>query len=374
VADRDLIVVGGGPAGLATAIEARMAGMAVTVLDRRRPPIDSACGEGLMPGGVSRLLRLGVEVAADGAHLFHGIRYVDGETSAEARFAEGAGLGIRRTELHRALVARAEALGAELRWGVAATGLDGDGVNTEGGRLRSRWLVAADGRLSRMRRWAGIATTTPRDPRFGVRRHFSLPPWTDLVEVHWGDDAEAYVTPVGPDTVGVAVLTRSKPVDFDRVVRGFPALAARLDGAEEASRDRGAGPFGQRAVSVVRGRLALVGDASGSLDPITGEGLSVAFAQAEALIGALADPSSADYPAAHRRIMRLPRTITHLLLIAERRPPLRRFVTRTLAAAPGLFSRVVGMVGRAGMDAAGRRGGQPGALQPPVSPDQVRRR
>ncbi len=373
MADRDLLVVGGGPAGLATAIEGRMAGLTVTVIERRRPPVDTACGEGIMPGGVSRLLRLGVEIAPDEAHVFHGVRYVDKAVRAEARFSACAGLGIRRTGLHRALAARAEELGAELRWGVTATGLEGGGVATDGGLLQARWLVAADGRLSRLRRWAGIATTAPRESRFGVRRHFRVQPWIDLVEVHWGDDAEAYVTPVGPETVGVAVLTRSKPVDFDGVVRSFPALADRLDGADEASRDRGAGPFGQRAASVMRGRLALVGDASGSLDPITGEGLSVAFAQAEALICALTDPSAADYPAAHRRIMRLPRALTRLLLVAERRPPLRRLTIRTLAAVPGLFSRVIGMVGSAGMDAAAPSGGGTGSVSEAARRDASRR-
>jgi flavin-dependent dehydrogenase len=363
VTERDLLIVGGGPAGLAAAIEARMAGLTTTVIERRRPPIDVACGEGLMPGGVSRLLRLGIELPPEEAHLFHGIRYIDGATTAEARFTVGSGLGIRRTALHRALSERARALGADLRWGVSARGFDGEAVASDDGPFCARWLVAADGRLSSLRRWAGIDTVEPARPRFGVRRHYRMAPWTDLVEVYWHDDAEAYVTPVGPETVGIAVLTRSKPVDFDRLLESFPSLARRLDGARTASRDRGAGPFGQRATAVVRGRLFLLGDAAGSLDPITGEGLSVAFAQAEALSRALTDPSSEDYGAAHRRIMRVPRQLTGLLLFAERRPTLRRLTTRTLAVAPRLFSGIVGAVGGAGMDTEVPRGDRPLAGQ-----------
>ena len=110
----DLAIVGGGPAGLATAIEARLAGLSVAVLDRRRPPLDKACGEGLMPDAVSRLAALGVEVAG---RPFRGIRYLDGATAAEGTFPGPPGMGVRRTALHAALVRRAEEVGVALRWG-----------------------------------------------------------------------------------------------------------------------------------------------------------------------------------------------------------------------------------------------------------------
>lgn len=350
----EVLVVGGGPAGLAVAIEARLAGLEAVVLERRRPPVDVACGEGLMPGGVDRLRRLGVVLPADEAALFHGIRYLDGDTVAEARFPVGAGLGVRRTALHAALVERAEALGADLRWGVKATGLRDQAVATDGGELEGRWLVAADGRLSPMRAWSGIGTGAPPRKRFGVRRHYRVAPWTDLVEVHWADAGEAYVTPVGPDLVGVAALSAEQPLDLDRMLERFPALAGRLDGAEVVSRDRGAGPFGQRPEALVRGRTALVGDASGSLDPITGEGLALAFAEARALVEAIRADDLAAYAAERRRLARLPALVTGLLLTAERRPRLRRAVIRLLAAWPALFTRLVGVVGSAGMDGRGR--------------------
>ncbi|MGB6361235.1 MAG: FAD-dependent oxidoreductase, partial [Thermoanaerobaculia bacterium] len=66
----DVVVVGGGPAGLATAIAARDLGLAVTVLERRQPPIDKACGEGLMPDGVRRLAALGVRLEPERARPF----------------------------------------------------------------------------------------------------------------------------------------------------------------------------------------------------------------------------------------------------------------------------------------------------------------
>src|ERR1700724_141058 len=119
----DLLVIGGGPAGLATAIAARLAGMSARVVERSRPPIDRACGEGLMPDAVARLSELGVALAPGEGWRFRGIRYLDGETVAEGVFPRAGGLGVRRLHLHQALARRAAELGVDLCWGVTAHGL-----------------------------------------------------------------------------------------------------------------------------------------------------------------------------------------------------------------------------------------------------------
>jgi flavin-dependent dehydrogenase len=381
----DLLVVGGGPAGLATAIRARQAGLQVTLVDARRPPIDKACGEGLMPDGAALLRRLGVVLPSDHCRPFRGIRYLSEGVVAEGALPGPPGLGVRRLDLHLALVRRAEATGADLRWGVRVTGLEGDGVSTDGGRLRARWIVAADGLHSPLRRAAGLEGPPPRVRRFGLRRHFAVAPWTDCVEVHWSDGVEAYVTPVGDRLVGVALLYTApaclansrgpldlrrppglgrpveprrllarhpfpdsrgasdpfRPADpapaFDRLLRRFPALVERLADVLPASPPRGAGPLERRTRGVVRGSLALVGDAAGYVDAITGEGLSLALHDAFAVVDAIARGELWRYAAAHRRIVRLPTMLARLLLFIERRPRLRRRLMRALAADPRLF-------------------------------------
>ena len=348
----DLIVVGGGPAGLATALGARLAGLDVTVLERFQPVIDKACGEGLMPDAAAHLRALGVELAPGEAFPFHGIRYVDGGVVAEGTFPGAGGLGVRRLALHRALVRRAEEAGVRLLWGVSARGLapgpdDGyTGIETDQGLLRARWIVGADGLLSKVRRWAGLEKEPGKLRRFGVRRHYAMAPWTDFVEVYWGAGCEAYVTPVGPDLVGVAMLWSQEKLDFDGLLARFPALRARLAGAPAASRDRGAGPLHQRVRGVRRANLALVGDAGGYVEAITGEGLAIALHQSAALVKALRQGSLAGYAADSRRIHRLPDAMTSLMLFLERRPRLRTRAIRALAAEPGLFSLLLGIHGR----------------------------
>lgn len=350
----DVLVVGGGPAGLTTAIACRRRGLSVYVVDRAKPTLDKACGEGLMPDGLAILEDLGVPSGAVGGHPFHGIRYLEGDLLAEGRFPGPPGMGVRRTQLHDALVQRAEACGVEVRWGCRATGLRQTAhavtLDLQGEpSLTGRWLVGADGLRSKVRQWADMGRVTvegPRHRRFGIRRHYRLAPWSDCVDVHWADGREAYVTPVGPQTVGVAILWQGAPSGFDAQLKSFPRLAKRLDGAQAASRDRGSGPLQQPVRSVQRGRVALVGDASGYLDAITGEGLSLAFHQSVALAGALADGAPSRYRRAHRRIGRLPEAMIRLLLFVESRPRLRRRMIQALAREPAVFDRFLAVHSR----------------------------
>jgi len=344
----DLVIAGGGPAGLATAIAARLRGLEVIVLDRARPPLDKACGEGVMPDGVEVLKSLGVDLRGVESHPFLGIRYIDDQLSAEGVFPDKPGLGIRRTELHRALRIRAEEVGVDLRWGVQIRGMRADGFETDSGPIRGRWLVGADGRASRIRKWAGLDGRSANRRRFGVRRHFELEPWSDLVEVHWAEGSEAYVTPVGEDLVGIALLWSGQTATFDELLKRFPGLLRHLGDARVASKDRGAGPLHQRCREVVSGNLALVGDASGYLDAITGEGLALSFRQAVALVDAIAASDLEQYVVAHRRIVRFPNTMTRLLLLVERHPRLRRRVMRSLNSDRSLMSRFLALKMRVG--------------------------
>jgi flavin-dependent dehydrogenase len=337
----DVLVVGGGPVGLATALLAHEAGLRVEVLEQRSSPIDKACGEGLMPGALAALARLGVD--PQGSAL-RGIRYVDGARRAEARFPGEPGRGVRRIELQRALSAAAADRGIPVHR-ERADRIRTDGTTVEVGDRRARSLVGADGLHSSVRRAAGLERPARGVARYGLRRHYAARPWTDLIEVHWSGGAEAYVTPVGPDRVGVAVLGGRSGPWAEQLAR-FPAVQALIGDAEPLSEVRGAGPLRQRATAVSRGRIALVGDAAGYIDAITGEGLSLGFAAASQLVDCLRDDRLEDYPAAHRRVTWRAHALTRGMLGAAQTPGLRRLIVPFAQAAPPVYRSAVRLLAR----------------------------
>jgi 2-polyprenyl-6-methoxyphenol hydroxylase-like FAD-dependent oxidoreductase len=414
----DVLVVGGGPAGLATAICCARAGLSVTVAEPRAAPVDKACGEGLLPSAVRRLDALGVPLGIPSApgHQLRGIRYTNGTDQADALFSHGTGLGVRRTVLHAALAGRAAALGVRVlpaRVPAGTVTQAADRVIADG--VEARYLVAADGLHSAIRRACTGGGTgggtgdragrrAPRLPwpggaapaRYGLRRHYRIAPWTDLVEVHWARGAEAYVTPVAEDTVGIALLfsrasrgdetsgqgdrrgeTREPGAErgaehggdlggdlgwgggvpdpmrgggargFEARLAAFPALCQRLAGAAPASAVRGAGPLRQDVGRRVHGRVLLVGDASGYLDALTGEGIGVALAQASALAACLSAGRPADYERAWRQVSGPAWRLTAGLLWSRNRAALAPLIVPAAARLPWLFRALVNQAAEA---------------------------
>ena len=332
----DLLIAGGGPIGLATAIEARLAGLDVVIVEPRDSLIDKACGEGLMPEAVHLLDSLGVR--PNGIDFF-GIRYLAGESSIAARFTQGRGMGVRRTELYEVLHQRAFELG--VRWQkdkVSEISQSDHWVDAAG--LRCRYLIAADGLHSTVRSSLGLNKIKSGARRYGLRQHFQVAPWTDLVEVHWLANAELYVTPVSEDTVGIAVLGEP-PLNLAAVIAALPKVAKKLSGAQAVSEIRGAGPLRQNSSARTNGRTLLVGDASGYVDALTGEGLRIGLSEASAAVTAVLKNDLASYEKEWFKITRSYRVLTETLLWTASRPPLRKMILPAACAMPWAFQKIV---------------------------------
>jgi len=283
-----------------------------------------------------------------------GVRYVQEDgSSLEGALPGTGGLGIRRTALSSALLEVARASGVEVRDRMALRShrrtAEAMVLETDTGLVGARVLVAADGLHSPLRRSEGLEVPARGARRFGLRQHFLAAPWTDRVEVHLSTHAEAYVTPCGPSRVGVAFLWSDGQLDappsVESLLGRFPLLGRRLANAEPDSEARGAGPFLQLARRRVAERFALLGDAGGYVDAITGEGMSVALVCAEALAGCLPDVvqragdvrAFAPYVATARREFRKYAWTARAVLGLARRPALRHRVVTSLARRPGAF-------------------------------------
>jgi flavin-dependent dehydrogenase len=340
----DVIIIGGGPAGLAAGLAARRKGLDVTVVDCARPPIDKACGEGLMPDGMAALSALGVGLDDGDAREFRGIRFHDDAGGrVDGSFPNGCGLGIRRTALHERMIESAAAAGVRLLWGTRVTDFTPAGAVANGRLIRARWIVGADGTTSQVRRWAGLDRCRRDTRRFGFRRHYRIAPWTDCMEIYWGTGAQIYVTPVGAREVCVALISRAPHLRLEEALDRFPAIAGRLRAAEAITSERGAVSATRKLRAVCRGRVALIGDASGSVDAITGEGLCLAFRQAFALAEAMAAGDLARYQTEHERLSRRPRFMADFMLLLDRGTWLRRRAIAALAANPRIFEKMLAM-------------------------------
>lgn len=345
----DVCVIGGGPAGLAAAIVARQSGFSVVVVDGLRPPIDKACGEGLLPETQEALAELGISVSSEDGCKFRGIRFVEEGAQLTAEFAEGQGIGIRRTLLHQKLVEAAEASGVQLHWQTTVQGMAANVVRTSRGEIAAGWIIGADGSSSRVREWSGLETGTRSSRRHAARRHYRVKPWSPYAEVHWGKRTQAYVTPIGKEEVCVVVMAeRPEDADFEKVLDELPELRERMWRAELTSRERGAITAMHTLERVTCGNVALVGDASGGVDAITGEGLRLAFRQSLALAQAIVCNDLSGYERAHRELARRPLRMGKLMLLMGRNEGLRRRSFAALAAKPQLFGDLLAMhLGRA---------------------------
>ena len=377
----DIFIAGGGPAGLACAIALARKGHRVLVADGMKPPIDKACGEGLMPDTLAALRNLGIDLPAlldeDAAVPIRGIRFIDtfNATTAQALFPRhaGEGRGIKRKTLHQLLLDRAIELGVVFSWETVVRGFAGQGsdqttVETNRGSFSARYVVGADGHQSRIRVAAGLDRARITAQRVGLRQHFAIAPWTDFVEVYWSGRGQAYVTPVSATEICVAFVAHTKfAAGVPEALAHFPQLTARLEGAPPSDAPRGAVTYSRKLHRVTRGNVALLGDASGSVDAVTGEGLSLAFRQAISLADAIHTGDLASYQRSHLRMRRMPHLMASTMLLLDRSPFLRTCSINLLARIPWLFAKLLEIhIGHAGFSPRGGR-----AVLKPAHPSSV---
>ncbi|HJN78318.1 MAG TPA: NAD(P)/FAD-dependent oxidoreductase [Myxococcota bacterium] len=373
--DADIIIVGAGPSGCATAMGLADRGLEVLVLDRAAFPRDKVCGEGLMPHGVAALEALGLRerLVQAGAQPFFGIAYHDGARRAEGRFPEvqgfDHGLALRRLHMdpifQEAAASRAE---VRLHTEVEVTGfhVEEDGVRVESamGTLEARALVGADGLNSMIRRKLGLRMSPAGRPRYGARLHLQLAAGRagpELVEVHLGEGSEVYLTPVGEGLVNLAFLCEKEVSatlggDLEggllRLAGDCASLETWLEGSEVISEAMLTGPLRQTVKDIVSDRTLLVGDAAGFLDPITGEGLSVALAHAglaarvlaEALPDGATEALLRPYAEGLAVALKDPLRLTELILWWVHQPMLRGYVVENLARNPEVFSTLLAVL------------------------------
>lgn len=337
----DVAIIGGGPAGLATAIAVTKRGFRAVVLEARDLPVDKACGEGLLPDAIERLGRFGISVALDDRGSFRGIQFSDDQTTVFGRFPAGEGWGVRRTTLHALLAQRAEELGVDLLWRTPVSEINGHQVICRRWKLEARWIVGADGLHSQVQRWSGLDRYVRNCERVAFRQHFAVKPRSDFVQVLWNEAGQCYITPIGKGEISVALICREGHMPFEQMLRSFPSIGEYVATARASSSMRGCLTASRRLRQIHREHVALIGDASGSVDAITGEGICLAIKQAEALAEALVAQDFRIYTRRHAAILRRPRVMAAVLSAMSKHTRLRSRVLRGLGRDPGFFEKIL---------------------------------
>ncbi|HWF14276.1 MAG TPA: NAD(P)/FAD-dependent oxidoreductase, partial [Candidatus Acidoferrales bacterium] len=291
--------------------------------------------------GVAALKTLDFSLPAEVAFPFRGIRFVDENNSVRADFADETGISVRRVKLHQLLVNHAMEAGVEFRWGARVTQIDKHTVTTPLERFSYEWLIGADGQNSQVRKWAGLEPRATRRKRFGFCTHFNLKPWSDVAEVHWTNGCQIFITPMRGREVGVAVISRDPQLRFDKAIRRFPFLAEKLCGVEPTTRELGDTTSLRILPKVTNGRVALIGDASGTVDAVTGHGLSLSFQQAITLAESIEQRDLAFYESSHKKIASIGITMTRLMTLMSENDWIRRRILRLFQISPSLFARML---------------------------------
>ncbi|HET7340121.1 MAG TPA: NAD(P)/FAD-dependent oxidoreductase [Methylomirabilota bacterium] len=396
----DVVVVGAGPAGAATAILLVEHGLDVVVLDRAALPRPKVCGEYLSPEAGRLLDRLGVLKALDaaGAVAIAGMRITapDG-TSVTGRYRDIGpwrpyrqhATGVDRATLDGALAERLRGLPLDFREQTRVSDLLLENGRVVGVRaedragtaleIRARVVVGADGRTSVVAERLGCRHPHTLRRMALVTYVRGLPDCRDLGEIFVDPPDYAILNPLGPDRVNLSLvvpLAHAAPwsarlEDFMLArLRQLPHLARRLAGAERMAPIRALGPLAWRVQPPRAGGVVLVGDAAGFFDPFTGEGVFTALRSAElaaeTLAGALrADdvsaPALAAYERARRAAFGAKERLTRALQVVIGHRRLANVVCRALARRPAALDALLGVLG----DYVPVRALRPGLLRVP---------
>lgn len=379
----DVVIAGAGPAGSATAILLQRQGLRVLLLDKKRFPRFKPCGEFMSPECLPMLARLGLdphanelgarEVAGMDLHGYGHVsagRFVD-VGRARAPFAHG--FALRREVFDAALLAAARAAGAEVHEQTEVQDLlrDGDGavcgvrVAAQGrvGEIAARMVIGADGLHSKVARAMGVQRPMPWLDKLALTTRFASVPARERAEVHFFPGGYFAATTVDASLFSLNLvldraLVRERRGDWDSFLADYlervPALRERLAGAQRVEPVRGCGPLACSTTAQTGAGVALVGDACGYVDPVTGEGIFFALRGAELLapaVGeALAEPACdwralRGYLAGRRREIGPRLAMAKLLQRGLRSPWLAERVLALLEARPKLTDLLVALTG-----------------------------
>jgi geranylgeranyl reductase family protein len=314
--ETDVLVVGAGPGGSATAYHLARHGIDVTVVDKAAFPREKVCGDGLTPRSVAAMLRMGIDPDQPGFERVLGLRVHSRSATIDLPWPElsswpGYGLVMPRLDFDAMLAERAKKAGARIMELTEATGpiqengwvrggmvRPSDDRDAEPAEIRARYTVAADGAASRFAKPAGVQRDATLPLGIAARRYYRSPyhpgPWFESWLDLWEGDmllpGYGWLFPVagGQLNLGAGLLNTFKNFKEVSAQRLFDAFATMLPAGWEIDEEHAEGrvlsgplPMGMNRKPPAVPGLLLIGDAAGVVNPFNGEGIAYAIETGE---------------------------------------------------------------------------------------------
>ncbi|HXH75417.1 MAG TPA: NAD(P)/FAD-dependent oxidoreductase [Bacteriovoracaceae bacterium] len=358
------LIIGAGPAGLIAGIELQKLGHKVIILDRNKLQVRPVCGEFLSPEGMEQLETMNLGCTLEGFQSVKGmLLFSPLGRKIKTQFPLGRmGCSLNRGVFQERLVDAFCKSGGIIFYDSAIERISINkmvNVETKSGSYSSEWLIGADGRQSTVARLLNMRMTAPPLKRMAL--HCYLKPKLPLPlygQMHiLPDGSYVGINPIHQGEVNFSIVTSPAAITeaggTKELINFWIGCRPQLSGQFHHLTDetiKTTSPISRTSLDIIGNKVALIGDASGFIDPLTGEGITTAIKSARLLAWQIAKAPSVDlgfinYATSRKQDFAQKERLNHGFQILIKSPLACEAVALALSISERVRNTFIGIVG-----------------------------